>query len=211
MEGGLSMDYSGLGYDALLKQYRLLVERANKRLLRLERSGLKGSPAYRAAQKSSSASSGAKVRFTKKNPQNMRVLRSRMGSVQRFLEAPTSTRQGYRELKKQYGAAVQKTFRKKWNLNLTGEQIDALFDSELWDKLERDYGSETAVKIIASIQKGKGDVGRTMKSLAAKRTNLSEGQRENVKDMINSAASGAEWADIDTDLLAEIGGLFDKK
>lgn len=209
------MDYSGLGYDALLKKYRVLAERANKRLLRLERSGQTGSPAYRAVvhsgAKASARASGTKIRFTKANPKNERVLRARMNAVQSFLEAPTSTRKGYKELKKQYGTVVEAKFRSKWHLDLTGEQIDALFDSELWDKLEREYGSETAVKIIASVQKGKGDVGRTMKSLAAKRMNLSEGQRENVKDLINSAKSGGEWSDIDTDLLAEIGGLFDKK
>ena len=99
------MDYSGLGYDALLKQYRILAERANKRLLRLEHAGQTGSPAYRAVvhagAKAASRSQGVKIRFTKANPKNERTLRARMSAVQSFLEAPTSTRQGYKKLKKQ--------------------------------------------------------------------------------------------------------------
>ena len=203
------MDYSGLGYDALLKQYRLLVERANKRLLRLERSGQTGSPAYRSVvhsgAKASASSSGAKVRFTKSNPKNERTLRARMNAVQSFLEAPTSTRKGYEELRKSYGPKVSKTFRKKYGLDLTGDQIDALFDSHLWERLEQDYGSQTAVKIISSIQKGKGDVGRTMKSIGAKRLHLSEGQKEDVKEIIG------EWVDADQKTLEEIEGFFPEK
>lgn len=203
------MDYSGLGYDALLKRYRLLVERANKRLLRLERSGQTGSPAYRSVvhsgAKASASSSGAKIRFTKANPKNERTLRSRMNAVQTFLESPTSTRQGYEALRKSYGPKVSKTFRKKYGLDLTGEQIDALFDSHLWDRLEQDYGSETAVKIIASIQKGKGDIGKTMKSIGAKRLHLSEGQKDDVKEIIG------EWVDADQKTLDEIEGFFPGK
>lgn len=203
------MDYSGLGYDALLKQYRLLAERANTRLRRLEQSGQTGSPAYRSVVhsgvKSSSRSQGVKVRFTKSNPKNERTLRARMNAVQSFLESPTSTREGYSALKKEYGPKVSATFRKRYHLDLTGEQIDALFDSHLWDRLAEDYGSETAVKIIASIQKGQGDIGKTMKSIGAKRLNLSAGQKEDIKEIIG------EWVDADQKTLEEIEGFFQGK
>ena len=203
------MDYSGLGYDALLKQYRLLVERANKRLLRLERAKQTGSPAYRAVvhsgAKASARAAGTKIRFTKSNPKNERVLRARMNAVQSFLEAPTSTRKGYSALKKEYGPKVSATFRSRYHLDLTGEQIDALFDSHLWDRLAGDYGSETAIKIIASIQKGQGDVGKTMKSIGAKRLHLSEGQKDDVKEIIG------EWVDADQKTLDEIEGFFPGK
>ena len=63
----------------------------------------------------------------------------------------------------------------------------------------------TAVKIIASIQKGKGDVGRTMKSIGAKRLHLSEGQKEDVKEIIG------EWVDADQKTLEEIEGFFPEK
>lgn len=211
------MDYSGLGYDQLLKQYRLLAERANKRLLRLERSGQTGSPAYRSVvhsgAKASSRASGTKIRFTKSNPKNERVLRARMNAVQSFLEAPTSTREGYQELRKTYGPKVAATLRSRYALDLTGEQIDAVFDSSLWQYVDGQFASETAIKVIASIQKGQGDVGRTMKSIGAKRLNLSEGQKETVKKIFENKVRGpeGEWIDADRDMLNEIEGFFKGK
>lgn len=211
------MDYSGLGYDALLKQYKLLVERANKRLLRLERSGQTGSPAYRAVvhsgAKASARASGGKIRFTKSNPKNERVLRARMNAVQSFLEAPTSTQEGYRELKKTYGPKVAATLRKEYGLDLTGDQIDAVFDSSLWEYLDGQFASETAIQVIASIQKGQGDVGRTMKSIGPKRLNLSEGQKETIKKIFENKVRGpeGEWIDADRDMLNEIEGFFKGK
>ena len=211
------MDYSVLGYDELLKQYRVLAERANKRLLRLERSGQTGSPAYRAVvhsgAKASARASGTKIRFTKSNPKNERVLRARMNVVQSFLEAPTSTREGYQELKKTYGPKVAATLRSLYALDLTGEQIDAVFDSSLWQYLDGQFASETAIKVIASIQKGQGDVGRTMKSIGGKRLKLSEGQKETVRKIFENKVRGpeGEWIEADRELLKEIEGFFPGK
>lgn len=211
------MDYSGLGYDQLLKQYRVLAERANKRLLRLERSGQTGSPAYRAVvhsgAKASARASGTKIRFTKANPKNERVLRARMNAVQSFLEAPTSTGEGYQKLRKTYGPKVAATLRSRYALDLTGEQIDAVFDSSLWQYVDGQFASETAIKVIASIQKGKGDVGRTMKSIGAKRLNLSEGQKETVRKIFENKVRGPEggWIEADRDMLNEIEGFFKGK
>lgn len=211
------MDYSGLGYDALLKQYRILAERANKRLLRLERSKQTGSPAYRAVvhsgAKASARASGTKIRFTKSNPKNERVLRARMNAVQSFLEAPTSTREGYKELRKVYGPKVAATLRKEYMLDLTGEQIDAAFDSSLWEYLDGQFGSETAIKILASIQKGEGSVGKTMQSIGGKRLKLSEGGKETVRKIFENKIRGPEdtWIDADEDMLHEIDGFFKGK
>lgn len=213
------MDYSGLGYDALLKQYKLLVERANKRLLRLEKAGMTGSPAYRSVvhsgAKASARSSGVKVRFTKSNPKNERVLKMRMNAVQGFLGSETSTREGYRELKKTYAPKVSATFRKKFNIDLTGEQIDALFDSELWDYIDGQFASDTAIRVLGAIQKGEGDVAKTMQSLGGRRLNLSAGQKETAKQLskgiMRDPLSSTGWTDADPALLKEIQGLFKSK
>ena len=105
------------------------------------------------------------------------------------------------------------TLRSRYALDLTGEQIDAVFDSSLWQYVDGQFASETAIKVIASIQKGKGDVGRTMKSLGAKRLNLSEGQKETVRKIFENKVRGPEggWIDADRDLLNEIEGFFPGK
>lgn len=211
------MEYSGLKYSELLKEARLLAERGNKRLLRLERAGMTGSPAYRAVvhsgAKSSSRSSGAKVRFTKSDPKNERVLRARINAMRTFLEAPTSTQTGYKELKKEYGPKVSATFRKRYGLDLTGEQIEAVFESSLWEYLDSQFGTYTAVQVLASIQKGNGDLGRTMKSIGGKRLNLTEGGKDTIRKLFENKIRGPEgaWIDADKDMLHEIDGFFKGK
>lgn len=173
------MNYNLLSYDELLAQYRLLAGRANKRLERLEKAGMKTGSAYKSAQIATSRMKGARGsgrRFSLSNPGSVKALRGRMNEVKSFLSDVTSTPAGVRKV----GQKIGGTLKSSYGLELTPEQIKATFEGALWAKLNNRFGSGTAVKIIAELQKSGGDVKNMLKSLQEQNIYLSTSEKKSL-------------------------------
>ena len=104
-------------YKDLLKTYRKLAKRADQRLVRLE--GYrhdKGyekitSYAYRSAMKDIKSWSGEKSkRFNTAPPKNIKDLMKKIADIEKFLDAPTSTKKGVIEVYKNRADAINKRF-----------------------------------------------------------------------------------------------------
>ena len=187
-----------LSYSDLLAQYKRLAKTANERLRYLEKTGHTKGSAYRSGMKmAKSMGTGGKY-FTRSNPNNMRVLRSRMREVEKFLGFETSKVSGIKNVYKKICATIQK----EYGLSLTPEQLEDVFESAVWDKLDSQFGSKTAVRVMASIQRTNGDITRTLKSIAAKRLGLTPRERDIVRDTVN------EFVTPDDSELKEIKGFF---
>lgn len=204
------MNRNILGDDDLLKEFKRLVKTANSRLDRLEKAGRTGSKAYRSAMQSinrtnvsipSGGSKGFKkipvnngtpfdrkpindqpnkLRFSARNPKNVKVLRSRMNAVQRFLDDETSTLAGANDLYRSVGG----TMRTRYGIDLTPDQMSALFDGALWQKLNEKYGSKTAFAIIANVQETEGDISKAFQNLAEKYTYIDKDGNVNKVGML---------------------------
>lgn len=184
--------------EKLFREYILLAKAANERLRVLKNMGRENSSAYKAGLSLAKGSGATGKYFSKARPQNMRVLKMRTAAVKKFLKMQGSTRSG---LRKHY-ERVCATINKRYGLSLTVDQLEAVFESELWDKLEGSWGSETAVKVMASIQRSDGDVTRTLKSIGPKRLGLSEGERNELRNIMN------EFVTPDDSEIKEIEGFF---
>lgn len=113
-------------------------------------------------------------RFSAKKT-NIRDLRQAIVSVQNFLDMPSSTKRG---IKKVYGKRA-KTLNKKYNTDLTWQDLREFFESTFWKKMNTKYGSKTALKAIAKVQKNSGDVLKDIQSANA------ENKRINIKSLEN--------------------------
>lgn len=180
--------YNVLSYDELLAKYRLLAGRANKRMERLEKAGRTVGSAYRSAARSAasmraaSGSSGRKDRFPTSRPADLRELRARINAVQNFLSDQTSTPAGLRKV----DATIGVTLKQKYGLRLDPEQIKATFEGALWNKLNNRFGSATAVQIIASLQRTKGNVQWMLNDLSERNVYLSGKERMSLAATISN-------------------------
>lgn len=167
-------------YQALLKEYRKLAKRADQRLVRLERySKREGYEnikqyAYARAMRDIRAWSGENAsRFNTKPPASTQGLMAKISDIEWFLHSESSTlkptyRNGQIEspgllsvyekraasLNAHYGSA---------GINVNWENIGQLFESTLYRKLSKKYSSDTAVRIIGSMQMNEKDVKKAFK------------------------------------------------
>lgn len=182
------MNYNLLSFDDLLSEYKTLAGRANKRMERLEKAGMTTGSAYKAGARSaskikaSSGGTGSKFRFPTKRPADVKELRSRMNAVQDFLNDQTSTPAGVRKV----GAKIGGTLKNKYGIDMSSEQIKATFDGALWSKLNNRFGSGTAVKIIAELQKSKGDVKAALTALQDQNVYLSGKEKMSIAATIGN-------------------------
>lgn len=176
-----------LGFDDLLAEYDRLAAKADARLRRLEQAGKTGGSAYKSAAQSvpKKPQAGGKPRFRSGGrPKTKREARARINAVNRFLNEESSTLKGQAAIASRIG----ETIKSKYGLNLTGEQIKSTFDGALWSKLNQRYGSGTAVKILASIQKSKGSAKKTLEDLAEKNVFLSTNEKKSLAATIGAYA-----------------------
>lgn len=134
-------------YEELEKEYHRLAKRADQRLVRLE--GYRHdigyehitSYAYRSAMKDirSWSGEGAK-RFHTKAPATRKDLMKKIADIEKFLDAPTSTKKGVIEVyKKRADAINEKFFGKDKKMYLTWYQYANFWDNmagEMVDKLK---------------------------------------------------------------------------
>lgn len=147
----------------LQQEYEKLARTANRRMYRLEKLGNQpGSQAilgyaYKNALYDIQGLPGGAgkrrfpmdiSRFSAKET-NIRDLRQAVVSVQNFLDRPSSTLRG---LKKVYSSRA-KTINKKYGTDFDMNSLAVFFESSYWEKMKTKYGSKTAMKAIAKIQK----------------------------------------------------------
>lgn len=145
-----------LSYDNLLKEFKKMAKRADQRLVRIEQAGKTNVGAYRGAMRRISQFSPGGTRFNIKPPKDVRQLRSRINAVKEFLSTQTSTAKGRKALASQVRAKIKD----KYGLDLkSDEEVEALFEGELWSQLNQRFGgSDTVIMILATVQQSDENV-----------------------------------------------------
>lgn len=152
----INLDYKQGETDK--EYYVRLAKAVDQRLIRIEDlSGLRGAPpvpgyeyAYKYAyRKAIEALPGDQIRFNATIPKaGTFEWRERVNAMRNFLSAPSSTKSGIRKT----FIDKAKTINEKYGTNFSGEELAEFFNKGDWDKLYRDYGSDTIFVAIGKIQ-----------------------------------------------------------
>ena len=136
--------------------YKQIAKTADARLLALERLSKKSGYenvlewSYRLAMYDIHAAFGEKAkRFDRKLPDDLRSVYKDIRNVLKFLDEPTSSKQGIDEVYMQRAQTIQD----RYNLKVNWQNIAGLFESRLYQKTDAKYGSKTALKAIGFIQR----------------------------------------------------------
>lgn len=164
-------------------EFERLAKRADMRLLRLEQKGLQGTAAYKSAMRmiSSYKAGGTRFRVSLKGLTKTQVA-SRLNKVRTFLNEKTSTTTGRKELSNQ----TCKTIKNKYGLDLTPDQLEAVFEGALWAKLNTRFDSKTAAKIIGVIQKHKGNMKAVYKELAEQKIYIDKNDKISISKTVGN-------------------------
>lgn len=147
--------------ETLEHYYKRLAKTADQRLVRLEK--LAKEPnyepaelwAYRRARLDITKWNGGKspelYRFNVNMPKDQEKLLSKINDIKTFLQRPTSTKKGITDVYKKR----TETINRKFGTTFTWQQMAKYFQSgtaEYWDGM---YGSKTALRVMAVLQKNK--------------------------------------------------------
>lgn len=158
-------------YEEVVKVYRTLAKTADQRLVRLEayeyeenfKNATKWS--YARAMRDIQQWSGEQAtRFNTAPPKTMAGLRAKIEDIKTFLESPTSTKKGIKDILQRRAD----TLNQNYGTNFKWNEIGSYFESELAAKLDSEYGSKTVMKIVASLQKNKKEVIREIQDAQEK-------------------------------------------
>lgn len=145
-------------YTDLLKEYRKLAKRADQRLVRLEsyshQAGLRGAKtyAYRKAINSIESWGGTK-RFNTKPPKSERDLAEKINDIKMFLEAPTSTARGIRQINVKRTQSLNETL----GTDYTVDELTKFFDvGGFGNTLMENFGYRTALTVGKIVLKEMG-------------------------------------------------------
>ena len=185
--------------DELRIEFEKLAHRADTRLLRLEQKGLTGTAAYKSAMRmiSSYKAGGTRFRVSLKGLTKAQVA-SRLNKVRTFLNEKTSTVTGRQEL----ASGASKTIKDKYGLDLSPDQLGAIFDGVLWQKLNTMFDSKTAAKILGTIQKHKGSLKAAFKDLADQKIYIDKSDKARISGTIGAFT---RYHKIDLDVLYDTG------
>lgn len=185
--------------DELRIEFEKLAHRADTRLLRLEQKGLTGTAAYKSAMRmiSSYKAGGTRFRVSLKGLTKAQVA-SRLNKVRTFLNEKTSTVTGRQEL----ASGASKTIKDKYGLDLSPDQLGAIFDGVLWQKLNTMFDSKTAAKILGTIQKHKGSLKAAFKDLAEQKIYIDKSDKARISGTIGAFT---RYHKIDLDVLYDTG------
>lgn len=169
--------------DDLRIEFERLAHRADTRLLRLEQKGLTGTAAYKSALRmiSSYKAGGTRFRVSLKGLTKAQVA-SRLNKVRTFLNEKTSTVSGRQEL----ASGASKTIKERYGLDLDPDQLGAIFDGVLWQKLNTMFDSKTAAKILGTIQKHKGSLKAAFKELAEQKIYIDKDDKAKISGTIGA-------------------------
>lgn len=176
-------------YLALRQEYVKLAKRADQRMVRIEQlaqdpmyKGVKYY-AYRWAQKNLKVWSGEKdtpLRFNADIPNNKRSLKAKIRIAKQFLDMPTSTKRGIQETFKKKAAE----FNKLHGTDFTWQQLSNYFHSGLAANADRAFGSDTALQLVAEMQRRKDEVISAIKESNEKTLVLTD--RKTIADEVAS-------------------------
>ena len=185
--------------DELRIEFEKLAHRADTRLLRLEQKGLTGTAAYKSAMRmiSSYKAGGTRFRASLKGLTKAQVA-SRLNKVRTFLNEKTSTVTGRQEL----ASGASKTIKDKYGLDLSPDQLGAIFDGVLWQKLNTMFDSKTAAKILGTIQKHKGSLKAAFKELAEQKIYIDKSDKARISGTIGAFT---RYHKIDLNVLYDTG------
>ncbi len=151
------------------KFYKQIAKAADQRLIELER--LSEKKEYKEVKQWSYANAMYDIksefgedakRFSRRLSEDMRLstIYKNINRVLKFLNAPTSSVSGIREV---YDKRTE-TLNKRYDLNLNWDKTGHLFESTLWKKVNSKYGSATALKAIGIIQKNRSEIKAALES-----------------------------------------------
>ena len=136
--------------------YKSIAKAADSRLLALERLSKKAGYenvlawAYRDAMYDIHAAFGPNAkRFNRKQPDDLRNVYKQIRNVLRFLESPSSSKQGIDETYQKRADTVYE----RYGVKTDWQSIGGLYESRLYQKTDSKYGSKTALKAIGFIQR----------------------------------------------------------
>lgn len=149
----------------LMTEYRRLAKVADQRLVRIEAAkhdkgyGAIEKYAYANAMRSIHSFSGESAkRFNTKPPENPQALQRKINDILVFLNSPTSTKSGVKKVYEKRAKAFNETFRDPDTgepANFTWQELEALFNSRLWHKLDG-LPYRTAFYALANLSRKKG-------------------------------------------------------
>ena len=167
--------------ESLEQYYHRLAKTADQRLVRLER--YKDDPyyktaklwAYRRAQRDimtwqKGAQMPEKLRFNTAPPKGTEDLLAKINDIKTFLSSPTSTKQGITEVYKKRADTINKRYGTKF----TWKQLAKYYSSgqaKLWDDK---FGSKSALRTIAQLQKNKKKIKEQIKQADQKDIRVSD-------------------------------------
>ena len=145
--------------------YKQIAKAADQRLVNLEslskKEGYKEVTqwAYRQAMRDIRAEWGEDAkRFNRKIPDNLNTIYKDINRVLNFLESPTSSKKGIDEVYTKRANTVNE----RYGVNVTWSNIGDLYNSILWEKVNKKYGSKTVLKAIATIQQDKKNIKKAL-------------------------------------------------
>lgn len=190
-------DINEMTLEQLQNKFRLDVQAANKRLQRTERyaqqPGYKGmlNYAYRVAIKDIEAMRGTgKTRFSTKVPQTRRELLKQIRIVNEYLDLPSSTKKGVKEIYKKSA----KTLSEEYGMEIDWEDVRDMFETGLYDAIYILFGdSKIAMKCIANITRNKDSLRRAIEQ--GRRVSFSGAHARDLTEFFNQPANYRILAD----------------
>ena len=142
--------------EQLLAEYNKVMKAADQKLRRLEKLAKEPyfegvlSYSYAGAMKDIEHFSGeGATRFHTKAPQDLRVVRSKIKRAQAFIESPTSDKRSIVSIYKKRAESISK----KYNVEMTWQELANYFRSAASDILAATYGSDTVFTVVSKIKK----------------------------------------------------------
>lgn len=94
---------------------------------------------------------------TKEGKVNRTQIRAKINDILNFIEKPTSTKAGIIAVYQKKADTLNEKY-KEYGLNLSWSEVGDFFESSLYKKLSKKYGSGTVVKAIATVQRNEKEV-----------------------------------------------------
>lgn len=160
-------------YAELEKVYRTLAKSADQRIVRLEQyakeKDFKTATqwAYRRAMHDIEQWSGSEAtRFNTKPPSSKTDLLSKIKDIENFLESETSTKKGIVSVYKRKAESLNKSMKREnpdW-VDVSWQDMAQYFQSSLYDKIDKQYGSKTKMMVMSTLKKKKAEIAEDIKN-----------------------------------------------
>lgn len=155
-------------YDDLLKQYKKKAKLADQYMRRLEKlsasdkayKGVKNYAYARARHDIETWSGKGARRFDTKAPEKLQSLRAKLRDIERFLQSPTSTKRGIDQI---YNKRAQ-TMKERYGVSGNWEDMVKYYNRGLNEKMDKAYGSRTALRAVGRIQQNSKAIRKAMRS-----------------------------------------------